>query len=121
VFTRLKYPDGHAVLYGLGGDGTRVGEKEVGSFSGELGPGGYGSATNPTKNWTYTFGAVRGDERRGAGGVVDDGCRGESDGLEHAGGAADVRVERAGHADGGELHGGGDGGRADDGDGRVWV
>jgi len=60
--TGVKYPDGHAALYGLGPDGTRKAEREVSAYAGSLGPDGYGFAAdaNPTKDWTYGFDAQGG-------------------------------------------------------------
>jgi RHS repeat-associated protein len=60
----VSYADGSAVLYGLRGDGVRLGEKRFTSYVGDL--GGYTTATGATEHHTYGF-----DARGGLSGVFD--------------------------------------------------
>jgi RHS repeat-associated protein len=60
----VSYADGSAVLYGLRGDGVRLGEKHFASYVGALGD--YSSATGASEHHTYGF-----DARGGLSGVFD--------------------------------------------------
>jgi RHS repeat-associated protein len=55
--TGVRYPqspEDRTVLYSLGTDGTRLGEKELTGYVGELGPEAYASATG-TRHWEYGY------------------------------------------------------------------
>ncbi|ABS26527.1 CARDB domain-containing protein [Anaeromyxobacter sp. Fw109-5] len=51
--TGVAYADGTAKLYQLGGDGSRLAEKHVTPFSGDLGPDGWGVATGAVQTYGY--------------------------------------------------------------------
>jgi RHS repeat-associated protein len=51
--TGMLEASGMARLYELGGDGSRLGEKEVSSYSGSLGPGAYATATAAEQRYWY--------------------------------------------------------------------
>ncbi|WP_234945298.1 RHS repeat-associated core domain-containing protein [Anaeromyxobacter sp. Fw109-5] len=51
--TGVAYADGTAKLYQLGGDGSRLAEKHVTPFSGDLGPDGWGVATGAVQTYAY--------------------------------------------------------------------
>jgi RHS repeat-associated protein len=61
--TGVRYPSGQAELYALAPDGTRLFEKQATGYTGDLGPGGWAQASNPTRSWRYFYDTAGGLQR----------------------------------------------------------